>query len=72
MRTEGGIWSAQYVIISVLSIYLVMQTIEAVLFRVIELSLPIWLVWGVARPSSRPVILAYETRVALTANSEVA
>jgi len=45
MRTEGGIWDAQYVVISALSIYLVMQTIEAVLFRTIELSLPLWLLW---------------------------
>ena len=45
MRTEGGIWDAQYVVISALSIYLVMQTIEAVLFRAIELSLPLWLLW---------------------------
>jgi hypothetical protein len=52
MRTDGGVWKAQYVIISALSIYLVMQTIEAVLFRMIELSLPIWLLWGAA-PAAR-------------------
>jgi hypothetical protein len=51
MRTDGGIWNAQYVIIAALSIYLVMQTIEAVLFRMIELSLPIWLLWGMAQAS---------------------
>ncbi|HLK62888.1 MAG TPA: hypothetical protein VKU19_05590 [Bryobacteraceae bacterium] len=51
MRSQGGVWKAQYVIISALSIYLVMQTIEAVLFRVIELSVPIWLFWGFARGS---------------------
>jgi hypothetical protein len=61
MRTEGGVWSAEYVILSALSIYLVMQTIEAVLFRAIELSLPIWLVWGAARRRNRPMVLAYET-----------
>ncbi len=52
MRSDGGVWKAQYVIISALSIYLVMQTIEAVLFRMIELSLPIWLLWGAA-PAAR-------------------
>ncbi len=45
MRTQGGIWEAQYVVLSALSIYLVMQTIEAVLFRFIELSVPLWLLW---------------------------
>ncbi|MEI9973826.1 MAG: hypothetical protein WDO73_18300 [Ignavibacteriota bacterium] len=52
MRIEGGVWKAQYVILAALSIYLVMQTIEAVLFRAIELSLPIWLLWGAA-PAAR-------------------
>ena len=57
MRIEGGIWDAQYVILSALSIYLVMQTIEAVLFRLIVLSLPMWLLWRRTRtqPQVRPV-----------------
>jgi hypothetical protein len=63
MRIQGGIWNAQYVIIAALSIYLVMQTIEAVLFRMIELSLPIWLLWGMARTSRQqlPVWVAQPT-----------
>ena len=41
----GGVWSTQYTILSCLSIYLVMQTMEAVIFRSIMLSVPAWLVW---------------------------
>ena len=41
----GGPWASQYVIISALSIYLVMQTMEAVIFRTILLSVPCWLSW---------------------------
>lgn len=40
-----GAWSAFYIILSALSIYLVMQTMEAVIFRTIELGLPCWLAW---------------------------
>ena len=43
--TRGGPWSTQYVILSALSIYLVMQTMEAVIFRTLLLSLPCWLAW---------------------------
>ena len=54
---DGGPWMTQYVIFSALSIYLVMQTGEAVIFRSIELSLPCWLVWRWANsvPVSRRV-----------------
>lgn len=51
----GGVWSTQYVILSALSIYLVMQTGEAVIFRTLELSIPMWLVWRWAvRPEFVP------------------
>ncbi len=43
--TLGGAWSSQYVILSALSIYLVMQTMEAVIFRTILLSIPCWATW---------------------------
>ena len=43
--TRGGPWNAQYVILSALSIYLVMQTMEAVIFRTLMLSIPCWLSW---------------------------
>ncbi len=42
---RGGPWTSQYVILSALSIYLVMQTMEAVIFRTILLSVPCWLTW---------------------------
>ncbi len=42
---HGGVWAAQYAILSALSIYLVMQTMEAVIFRLLLLSIPIWLTW---------------------------
>ncbi len=43
--TGGPAWASQYAILSALSIYLVMQTMEAVIFRTLLLSLPSWLVW---------------------------
>ncbi len=43
--TVGGPWSSQYVVLSALSIYLVMQTMEAVIFRTLLLSIPCWLTW---------------------------
>ncbi len=43
--TQGGAWTAQYAILAALSIYLVMQTMEAVIFRTLLLSIPCWLTW---------------------------
>ncbi len=68
--TRGGPWAAQYVILSALSIYLVMQTMEAVIFRTLLLSAPCWLTWrwalraparlprAAARPGHRPAWLS--------------
>ena len=42
---RGGPWATQYVILAALSIYLVMQTGEAVIFRTLLLSIPCWLAW---------------------------
>ncbi len=42
---RGGPWASEYVMISALSIYLVMQTGEAVIFRTIMLSVPCWISW---------------------------
>jgi hypothetical protein len=39
---KGGFWIPQYVVMIVLSLYLVMQTGEAVIFRFLILSVPIW------------------------------
>jgi hypothetical protein len=46
---RGEKWIAQYTIISALSIYLVMQTMEAVVFRLLLLSIPVWLTWNWAK-----------------------
>ncbi|HEX4166828.1 MAG TPA: hypothetical protein VHZ55_15285 [Bryobacteraceae bacterium] len=43
--TCGPAWASQYAILSALSIYLVMQTMEAVIFRTLLLSVPSWIVW---------------------------
>ena len=45
---RGAGWSSQYVIVAALSIYLVMQTMEAVIFRSLLLSIPCWLTWRYA------------------------
>jgi hypothetical protein len=47
----GGPWVAQYIVLAALSIYLVMQTMEAVIFRSLLMSLPIWLTWKAAQGS---------------------
>ena len=41
----GGPWITQYIIVGALSIYFVMQTMEAVIFRTLILSIPVWLAW---------------------------
>lgn len=42
----GKAWVAQYAILGALALYLVMQTMEAVIFRCLLLSIPVWLVWN--------------------------
>jgi hypothetical protein len=51
---ERGPWIGQYVVISALSIYLVMQTMEAVIFRLLLMSIPVWLTWRAAGPLPKP------------------
>jgi hypothetical protein len=51
-------WISQYVIISALSIYLVMQTMEAVIFRTLLLSIPCWIVWNWALRAQTPELEA--------------
>ena len=46
--THGGAWITQYIMMSALSIYLVMQTMEAVIFRLLILSIPVWIAWSIA------------------------
>ena len=47
-QLQGGPWVAQYIVLSSLSVYMVMQTMEAVIFRLLMMSLPIWITWTVA------------------------
>jgi hypothetical protein len=51
--TEGGFWISQAIILDAISIYLVMQTMEAVIFRTLLLSIPVWLVWRYAQQGLR-------------------
>ena len=51
--TGGPAWASQYAILSALSIYMVMQTMEAVIFRTILLSVPCWIVWKWALPKTK-------------------
>ena len=53
---EGQVWTSQYIMMSALSIYLVMQTMEAVIFRVLILSIPVWLVWRNTLRSGNAVV----------------
>jgi hypothetical protein len=55
-QLRGGPWVAQYIVVAALSVYLVMQTMEAVIFRFLLMSLPIWLTWRVAyrKPATWP------------------
>jgi hypothetical protein len=48
-QLAGGPWVTQYIIMAALSIYFVMQTMEAVIFRLLIFSLPMWLSWRMAR-----------------------
>ena len=58
---RGGAWTSQYIILAALSIYLVMQTMEAVIFRTLLLSVPCWLAWRWAEravPVRQPALRA--------------
>jgi hypothetical protein len=51
--TRGGVWTCQYIVLSALSIYLVMQTMEAVIFRTLLLSVPCWIAYRVVEKRAR-------------------
>lgn len=51
--TLGGVWTMQYTVLSALSIYLVMQTMEAVIFRTLLLSVPCWIAYRVIEKRAR-------------------
>jgi hypothetical protein len=46
----GEPWITEYILMSALSIYFVMQTMEAVIFRLLILSFPACLAWYIAKP----------------------
>jgi hypothetical protein len=43
--TRGGLWTILYTLLSALSVYLVMQTLEAMAFRFLFMTAAAWLVW---------------------------
>ena len=47
-----GRWVPQYTIMAALSLYLTMQTMEAVIFRLLILSIPLTIVWKLAERSA--------------------
>jgi hypothetical protein len=65
---DRGPWISQYIIAVSLSLYLVMQTMEAVIFRFLLLSIPLWVIWRWANyvGASRlvPVIAHYRPAAA--------
>ena len=65
-HTHGGPWITQYIIISALSIYFVMQTMEAVIFRLLILSIPVWVAWFFAGRTQEPVAELHSTEFAIT------
>lgn len=46
---QGGVWTPLYCSMFAVSIYLVMQSLEAMLFRFLLLAVPVLLAWGCAR-----------------------
>ena len=60
---KGGFWILQYIVAVVLSLYLVMQTMEAVIFRFLILSAPIWLTWFLINRSMKPRRVAEQIRL---------
>jgi hypothetical protein len=46
---SGGLWIIVYIVASILSVYLVMQTLEAMLFRFLFIVIPMWLIFKLAR-----------------------
>ena len=53
-QLQAGPWTAQYIIMAALSVYLVMQTMEAVIFRLLILSIPLRFSWWLARRNATP------------------
>ncbi len=54
MLTRGGLWTVFYSVQMVLSLYLIAQTVEAVLVRFLVILIPTVLAWTYFRPSQIP------------------
>ena len=67
LRAHG--WSSQYVVCATISIYLVMQTMEAVIFRTLLLSIPCWFTWRYAMASAARRSLLSKRRPELSQNT---
>ncbi len=69
--TVGGPWVSQAIILNAISIYMVMQTMEAVIFRTLLLSVPSWFIFKYAyaihkkHQNRRPVSLRTTEYIAL-------
>ena len=52
---QGGPWFGLYIVLAALSIYLIMQTMEATIFRSLELGIPCWIAirWAAREPAQR-------------------
>jgi hypothetical protein len=53
-QLRGGPWVALYIVAAALSVYMVMQTMEAIIFRFLMMSLPIWLSATAAQTAAKP------------------
>ncbi|MBV9769706.1 MAG: hypothetical protein JOZ32_09065 [Bryobacterales bacterium] len=69
-QLEGGAWTAQYVIMAALSVYFVMQTMEAVIFRLLILSIPLRLAFALAQRNGT-IVTALETKDVQSSGSHV-
>lgn len=56
---EQNMWTTQYVIVCILSIYLITQSGEAVIFRLVIMSLPAYYVWRKANQAGAREVDAY-------------
>jgi hypothetical protein len=53
VKSANPWWSAQYVVAGSLTLYFIMQTMEAVIFRFMLITLPMYAVWRLAQRSER-------------------
>jgi hypothetical protein len=59
---RGGLWTTVYGLMFALSVYLIMQTLEAMAVRFLETALPAWLAWRYALATRVPAVPARPRR----------